>query len=237
MITAAGGTAIAVRVDHTDESQVETLFARVQREDGAVLESRPLVPGRGLAPGGRVAPHHGEACRAAHDQKATRPYRRSHQRRFSRERQRQHQARSLQGRAEIARDELRRGVALARHCLGRHYAGVFTIGDDAPAFRRDGDDVAQRGKEGSPLPPVGVATLRWELARDYGFTDADGSRPDSGAHFASVVVPGMPGMRDGVERHLRQLERHVRRVKRYLGDADADAGRHSIDARATAGVT
>src|SRR5688572_14736121 len=32
MITTAGGTAIAVRVDHTDESQVEALFARVQRE-------------------------------------------------------------------------------------------------------------------------------------------------------------------------------------------------------------
>lgn len=28
MITAAGGTAVAVRVDHTDESQVEALFAR-----------------------------------------------------------------------------------------------------------------------------------------------------------------------------------------------------------------
>lgn len=34
MITAAGGTAIAVRVDHTIESAVEALFARVDREHG-----------------------------------------------------------------------------------------------------------------------------------------------------------------------------------------------------------
>lgn len=34
LITAAGGTAIPVRVDHTVESEVEGLFARVQRERG-----------------------------------------------------------------------------------------------------------------------------------------------------------------------------------------------------------
>ncbi|HJW48652.1 MAG TPA: SDR family NAD(P)-dependent oxidoreductase, partial [Candidatus Limnocylindria bacterium] len=34
LITAEGGTAIAVRVDHTDEAQVAALFARVQREQG-----------------------------------------------------------------------------------------------------------------------------------------------------------------------------------------------------------
>ncbi|HEY8550291.1 MAG TPA: SDR family NAD(P)-dependent oxidoreductase [Vicinamibacterales bacterium] len=34
MINTAGGTAIAVRVDHTVESEVEALFARVQREQG-----------------------------------------------------------------------------------------------------------------------------------------------------------------------------------------------------------
>src|SRR5881392_1003335 len=32
MITAAGGEAIAVRVDHTVESEVEALFARIDRE-------------------------------------------------------------------------------------------------------------------------------------------------------------------------------------------------------------
>jgi len=36
MIAAAGGTAIAVRVDHTIESEVERLFARVQDEQGRI---------------------------------------------------------------------------------------------------------------------------------------------------------------------------------------------------------
>ena len=34
MITAAGGTAIAVRVDHTVESEVQALFERIEREHG-----------------------------------------------------------------------------------------------------------------------------------------------------------------------------------------------------------
>src|SRR5262252_6340694 len=36
MIAAAGGTAVAVRVDHTVESEVEALFARVLDEHGRV---------------------------------------------------------------------------------------------------------------------------------------------------------------------------------------------------------
>jgi NAD(P)-dependent dehydrogenase (short-subunit alcohol dehydrogenase family) len=36
LINAAGGTAIAVRVDHTVEAEVEALFARVMREQGRV---------------------------------------------------------------------------------------------------------------------------------------------------------------------------------------------------------
>src|ERR1700759_3971725 len=34
MITAAGGTAIAVRVDHTVEAEVKALFERIEREHG-----------------------------------------------------------------------------------------------------------------------------------------------------------------------------------------------------------
>ena len=34
MITSAGGSAIALRVDHTVESEVEELFGRVVRERG-----------------------------------------------------------------------------------------------------------------------------------------------------------------------------------------------------------
>src|SRR5919108_3340652 len=74
----------------------------------------------------------------------------------------------------------------------------------------------------------------WELAREYGFTDADGTRPDWGAHFTEVVVPGFPGIRNGIERYVRLLERHVRRMKQYLGEAD---DRHAIETGETAGVS
>jgi NAD(P)-dependent dehydrogenase (short-subunit alcohol dehydrogenase family) len=37
MITAAGGTAIAVRVDHTVESQVEALLGQIDREHGRLM--------------------------------------------------------------------------------------------------------------------------------------------------------------------------------------------------------
>src|SRR5262245_54143565 len=36
MISAAGGTAVAIRVDHTVESEVEALFARVKQERGGL---------------------------------------------------------------------------------------------------------------------------------------------------------------------------------------------------------
>jgi NAD(P)-dependent dehydrogenase (short-subunit alcohol dehydrogenase family) len=46
MVNAAGGTAIAVRVDHTVESEVEALFARVQQEHGRVDVSSIAWPAR-----------------------------------------------------------------------------------------------------------------------------------------------------------------------------------------------
>jgi NAD(P)-dependent dehydrogenase (short-subunit alcohol dehydrogenase family) len=33
---------------------------------------------------------------------------------------------------------------------------------------------------------AGLALSSWELAREYGFTDVDGARPDWGAHFATL---------------------------------------------------
>jgi hypothetical protein len=34
----------------------------------------------------------------------------------------------------------------------------------------------------------GQALSSWELAREYGFTDVDGTRPDWGAHYAEHVA-------------------------------------------------
>jgi NAD(P)-dependent dehydrogenase (short-subunit alcohol dehydrogenase family) len=110
-----------------------------------------------------------------------------------------------------------------RHFL--HSESPLFVGRAVAALAADRDVLARSGDVYSS----------WGLARDYGFTDADGSRPDWGEHFAKEVVPGMPAMRTGLERHLRQLERHARNVRAYLGDHSSD--RHAIHAPETAGVS
>ena len=100
MVTAAGGTGIAVRVDHTVEAEVEALFARVARDHGRERRqqhcrrgSRARRMGSLLADGsdarpGRVpaghplAPHHGQGRHALHDEAPARPHRRGDRRRY-----------------------------------------------------------------------------------------------------------------------------------------------------------
>lgn len=57
----------------------------------------------------------------------------------------------------------------------------------------------------------------WALAREFGFTDADGSRPDWGAHL-TTITPGMKWLRDGTARHVALLERIAARGRGYLGE-------------------
>jgi hypothetical protein len=99
-----------------------------------------------------------------------------------------------------------------------------------------GRAVAALAQDPDVLARSGDVYSSWELAREYGFTDADGSRPDWGAHVTSVLVPEMAWFRAGLERHLGQLERHVSRVKRYLGHRDGE-DRHSVRPREAAGAT
>lgn len=60
----------------------------------------------------------------------------------------------------------------------------------------------------------------WELARRYGFTDEDGTRPDWGEHWRRVVVPSMPELRAGIVRQAEQLEVLARRARDQLTDSD-----------------
>ena len=43
---------------------------------------------------------------------------------------------------------------------------------------------------------TGQALSTWQLAKEYGFTDADGTRPDWGRYFAEVIVGGQPARGD-----------------------------------------
>jgi NAD(P)-dependent dehydrogenase (short-subunit alcohol dehydrogenase family) len=61
----------------------------------------------------------------------------------------------------------------------------------------------------------------WELARDYGFTDEDGRRPDWGAHFGTIVTA--IGFLEPYQRHAAFLGRLLRRMNQYLEDAERAA--------------
>ena len=273
MITSAGGTAIAVRVDHTDESQVEALFARVQHEHKRLDVLVNSVAGEDPRMGGwesfwksdlsyltdglrqAVVSH---LITAKHAVPLMIKKRRglivevtegdwliSGSGNIMRDL-------AKSGHKSLAisfADALRsRGIAavavtpgfLRSEMMLQHFGVTETtwrnagkkdrhfLHSESPLFV--GRAVAALAQDPNVLARSGDVYSSWELARDYGFTDADGSRPDWGAHFAKVVVPEMPAMRAGVERHLRQLERHARRMKQYLGDSE---DRHATEVAET----
>ena len=66
----------------------------------------------------------------------------------------------------------------------------------------------------------GWLTSSWEVAREFGFTDEDGRRPDWGRH-AATLFQSMSWMRKGVAWQVDWLERLAARGKDYLAAADA----------------
>ena len=86
----------------------------------------------------------------------------------------------------VTEDTWRDGIA-----KDEHFAFSETptfIGRAVVALATDPDVMARTGQS--------LAT--WTLAREYGFVDADGSRPDWGVHFAADVLPRMDEILDAV---------------------------------------
>ena len=268
LITAAGGAAIPVRVDHADEAQVEALFARVHRERKRLDVLVNSIAGEDPRMGGWQQfwkcdlSYLAEGLRQAvvsHLITAKHAVPLMIKRRGGLVVEVTEGDFLISGSGNIMRDLSKAGqkslaLSFADSLRSHRIASVaitpgflrsemmldhfgVTEATWRDAARKDphflhsesplfvGRAVAALAADPDVLSRSGDVYSSWELARDYGFVDADGSRPDWGAHFADVVVPAMPGMRAGVERHLRQLERHVRRVRRYLGETDADATR------------
>jgi NAD(P)-dependent dehydrogenase (short-subunit alcohol dehydrogenase family) len=277
MIVAEGGSAIAVRVDHTDEAQVEDLFTRVQREHkrldvlvNSAAGEDPRMNSWGsfwkadvsyLTEGLRqaVVSH---LITAKHGVPLM----------FKKRRGLIVEVTEgdwlISGSGNIMRDLAKsghkalafwfadalrsRGIAavaitpgfLRSEMMLDHFGVTDATWRDAgkkdPHFMHSesplfvGRAVAALAADPKVLERSGDIYSSWQLAREYGFTDADGRRPDWGAHFAEVVVPEFPGMRASIERYVRVLERHVRRMKQYLGDAE---DRHAIETGETAGVS
>jgi NAD(P)-dependent dehydrogenase (short-subunit alcohol dehydrogenase family) len=276
MIAAAGGTAVAVRVDHTVESEVEAFFARVQREHGRLDVLVNAIAGEDprmgvwesfwkadisyLAEGLRqsVVSHLITAKHAAPIMMKKRrglivevtegDFLISGSGNVMRDLSKSGQKSLAMSFAETLRARGIASVAITpgflRSEMMLQYFGVTETtwrdaGKKDPHFLHSesplfvGRAVAALAQDPGVLERSGDIYSSWELAREYGFTDADGTRPDWGAHFTEILATEMPEMRAGIERHLRQLERHVRRVRRYLGGEDG-RDRHSGASQAVA---
>ena len=278
LITAAGGNAVALRVDHTDDAQVEVLFSQVQHEQkrldilvNSISGEDPRMNGwerfwksdfSYLTEGLRqaVVSHLITARHAAPLMMKKRrglivevtegDFLVSGSGNIMRDLAKSgHKALALSF-ADALRSHGIACVALTpgflRSEMMLDHFGVTeatwrNAGKKDPHFLHSesplfvGGAVASLAADRNVMARSGDVFSSWDLAREYGFNDADGSRPDWGAHFTKEVVPGMPGMRAGLERHLRQLERHARRVREYLGDNSSD--RHSAEAHEAAGVS
>ena len=65
------------------------------------------------------------------------------------------------------------------------------VASETPAYV--GRAVVALAADGAVMEKSGRALTSWDLAREYGFTDADGSRPDWGRHFAEHIATAPPG--------------------------------------------
>jgi NAD(P)-dependent dehydrogenase (short-subunit alcohol dehydrogenase family) len=83
-----------------------------------------------------------------------------------------------------------------------------------------GRAVAALAADPKVLARTGDVTCSWDVAREFGLTDADGTRPDWGRHTQEQVIPSMKWMKEGLQRYVDLLERHAVRVRGYLGEKE-----------------
>ncbi len=79
-----------------------------------------------------------------------------------------------------------------------------------------GRAIAALAQDRKVLARSGDLTSSWEMAREYGFTDADGRRPDWGKHFQSIL-PSI-GYAESLQRHIAWLDRLSSRARLYAGE-------------------
>ena len=261
IIQEEGGTAIAVRVDHTVESEVESLFARIDREHGrldvlvnsiageepmmaqwisfwktdlkdgeAILRQALLshiITAKHAAPlmirrrrGLMVEVTESDILMAGGNPLS------------------QSVKLALKGLALNMAAELKpHGVAAIAITPGflRSEAMLEGLGVSEANWRDAGEQdknflesesplfvgraVAALAQDGRVLERSGQLYGSWELGREYGFTDADGRRPDWGS--IDIDFSGLPPalvelMRTGSEIQLEWLRALMKRTERFL---------------------
>jgi NAD(P)-dependent dehydrogenase (short-subunit alcohol dehydrogenase family) len=83
-----------------------------------------------------------------------------------------------------------------------------------------GRGVAALARDPNASARAGQILSSWQLSREYRFTDEDGSRPDWGAHWRDEVLPTMPAMRAGIERHVAWLGALTANAREQLGSVE-----------------
>jgi NAD(P)-dependent dehydrogenase (short-subunit alcohol dehydrogenase family) len=232
MINAAGGSAVALRVDHTVEAEVDALFQRVDREHGrldilvnSIAGEDPLMAQwcsfwktnrRGLI----VEVTENDVLSAGGNPVT------------------QTVKLALKGLAFNMAAELRpHGVAAVSISPGflRSETMLERFGVSEENWRdgvkRDknflesesplfvGRAVVALATDPAILERSGQLFSSWELGREYRFTDADGRRPDWGAidiDFSKHPQMLLQLLRTGSEIQLRWLNELTRRTKRLL---------------------
>jgi NAD(P)-dependent dehydrogenase (short-subunit alcohol dehydrogenase family) len=267
LVTAAGGTGIAVRVNHAVEAEVQALFERVDREQGrldvlvnSVAGEDPMSAGSGpfweadFSRGDEVL----RSGLLSHllTAKYAAPI-------MIRQRRglivevtetdlliggaggnllRNVVKHANKGLALMMADELRtHRVAvfaitpgfLRSESMLQHFGVTednwrdagrkdpYFLHSESPLFV--GRAVAALAADPKVLARSGDITSSWELGREYGLTDADGSRPDWGP-LHEEFVSSMKWFREGLQRYVTRLERHASRARSYLGRYQPDRG-------------
>jgi NAD(P)-dependent dehydrogenase (short-subunit alcohol dehydrogenase family) len=254
-VTQAGGEGIAARVDHLDEAQVQSLFARVEREQGRldvlvndIWGADPLIAwgrpfweqdvGQGLAVLRQAV--HTHLITARHGVPSMVRARRGLLVEVT-------DGDTMQYRGTLYYDlvkttvlrlawdfaeELRpHGVAAVAVTPGflRSEAMLDHFGVTEPTWREAGKQdpnflhsetplfvgraVAALAQDPRILARSGRVFASWTLAKEYGFADADGARPDWGAHFARAYGQDLTPPLD--DAYYRYLGDHARLAARF----------------------
>jgi NAD(P)-dependent dehydrogenase (short-subunit alcohol dehydrogenase family) len=260
MVAAAGGTGIAVCVDHTVEAEVQALFQRVEAEQGRLDVLADSVAGQDPVLGSwgsfwKMDLSRGdEALRQgllAHLITA------KHAAPLLIRKRRGLIALVTEGDVLGAGGNalsglVKAGITLLAYTLAwelrKHRVAVVAItpgflrsemmlenfgvteanwrdgGKKDPNFLESetplflGRAIAALAADPKVLARSGDLLSSWELGREYGFTDADGRRPDWGKH-GEKIFPSMGWVRDGMRRQLAWFELLAGRARLYLGKA------------------
>ncbi len=260
MVTAAGGTGIAVRVDHTIEAEVQALCRRVQKERGRLDVLVNSIAGEDKALGrwgsafwktdlanAELALRQSllsHLITAKHAAALMVPKRRGLIVEVTEGDMLLEGANIVSGLVKLSLKGL---VATMAEELRKHKVAAIAI---TPGFLRSetmlqrfgvteenwrdgakkdpcflesesplfvGRAVAALAADSNVLARSGDLTSSWEVARELGFTDADGRCADWGKQLGIILPePSYTWLREAMTRHVAWLDRIARRTEGYL---------------------